>query len=533
MYTLPRQVSVAIIGAGPVGLMTANLLGKFGIKTALIERNSAPYEVPRAITLDDEGCRTLQATGLDREYLPKTRQGLGSRYYDDDNIPFANIGPGPIEYGFPRRTQIFQPEFESALLDGLKRFENIFVSYSTEMQDFVQNKHEVIISLLDTDNKIRYLEAKFLLGADGARSSVRQKLNIKMLGNSYPEDWLIVDTLNDPDQESVSKFFCRRDRPYVSIPAPNGGRRYEFRARAGENQESLLAPNNIQKLIAPIRPFNETDILRAVVYTFEAKIAEHWRKGRVFLLGDAAHLTPPFAGQGMNAGLRDAHNLAWKLWAVNKGKAGYLLLDTYEQERRDPSWAMIQLAVAMGDIVMPQGEEDVAFRSSVLKWMERFPVARDFIISMKFKPPPRYQNGAFVAIDSQPFTGSLVGQMLPQPALTPKYHANTKLDDIIGIGFAFISQEERTTKEMIELKTKLLPEISPKLISIGAPDQRDDKNITLVVPEECSALTMLRAHRDQILLVRPDRYVAAAFWAKDAKDTMESFRLKAKMNRES
>jgi 3-(3-hydroxy-phenyl)propionate hydroxylase len=524
MNAFPAAVTVAIVGAGPVGLMSANLLGRLGIDVLLIERNAAPYDVPRAITLDDEGARTLQAAGLDREYLPHAVPGRGSRYYDDSGEPFAEVGPGPTEYGFPRRTQIFQPAFERTLLAGLDRFEHVHVAYSHQFLGLEIGTDQVRVAVAGPDGQSRDVTAQYVLGSDGARSPVRKALGIEMLGDTYPEDWLIVDTLNDPDQEPVSKFFCRGDRPYVSIHAPNGGRRYEWRAAPGETTESLLDPSKIRALLEPIRRFDDSDILRAVVYTFEARIAEKWSQDRVFLAGDAAHLTPPFAGQGMNAGLRDAHNLSWKIWAVASGKAGPELLDTYEAERRRPAWSMVQLAVAMGDIVMPRGDLDIAFRTSLVAWMDRFPAARDFIVQMKFKPPPRYDAGAFADLDDQPFAGSLVGQMMPQPPMRDVDLGPVRLDDVIGPGFALIAQHQETARAMTKLRDVLWPELTPTMIVIAETPPTDLSDAVTLVPEPNPALPALRAHRDQIILVRPDRYVGAAFWPENANAAVASFR---------
>ena len=524
MSTLPVAVTVAIIGAGPVGLMSANLLGRLGVDVLLIERNAAPYNIPRAITLDDEGARTLQAAGLDREYLPHAIPGRGSRYYDDAGVPFAEVGPGPMEYGFPRRIQIFQPAFERALLAGLGRFGHIQAVYSHHFQTLEQDDGGVRVTVSGPDGRARDVVADYVLGCDGARSPVRRALGIEMLGDTYPEDWLIVDTLNDPDQEPVSKFFCRSDRPYVSIHAPDGGRRYEWRAAPGETTDSLLDPAKIRALLEPIRPFKDSDILRAVVYTFEARIAERWSQGRVFLAGDAAHLTPPFAGQGMNAGLRDAHNIAWKIWAAASGKAGPGLLDSYEAERRRPAWNMVQLAVAMGDIVMPRGDLDIAFRTSLVAWMDRFPAARDFIVQMKFKPPPRYDTGAFVDLRDQPFGGSLVGQMMPQPPMRAVDGSEVRLDDVIGPGFALIAQQDGAARAMAELSDNLWPELAPTMLAIGENLSANIPGVTTLVTTPSPALPALRAHRDQIILVRPDRYVAAGFWPEDAAAMVAAFR---------
>lgn len=524
MSSLPAKTTVLIVGAGPTGLMSANLLGRLGVDVLLVERNAAPYDIPRAITLDDEGARTLQAAGLDRDYLANTRPGRGSRYYDDDGNPFAEVGPGPTEYGFPRRSQIYQPAFERVLLAGLDRFEHVQAAYAHTFHALTQDDKGAVVTLRGPDGFEHRVVADYVIASDGARSPVRRALGITMLGDTYPEDWLIVDTLNDPDQEPVSKFFCRSDRPYVSIPAPGGGRRYEWRAAPGETTETLLDPARIRALLEPIRAFKDSDVQRAVVYTFEARIAERWRRGRVFLAGDAAHLTPPFAGQGMNAGLRDAHNLSWKLWAASTGKAGPVLLDSYEAERRGPTWAMVQLAVAMGDIVMPRGARDIAFRTSLVEWMDRFPAARDFIIQMKFKPPPRHDTGAYLDLEDQPFDGSLVGQMMPQPPVRRIDGGETRLDDEIGPGFALIAQQQATARALSAARDMPWPELAPTLIALADSSLPPLPGITSLIPRPDPSLKALRAHRDQILLVRPDRYVAAAFWPDEAQRAVKAYR---------
>ena len=524
MSNIPRDSDIVIVGAGPVGLMTANLLGLYGLRVLLLERNCELYNVPRAITLDDEGCRTLQSVGLSDEYLPNALPSKGSRYYGENGEPFAEVGPGPVEFGFPRRTQIFQPEFEKTLLGGLSRFDNVTVCFSSELVSFKQNLDQVDITILGQNRTHAHTKAQYLLGSDGARSTVRKILDVQMLGDSYPEDWLIVDTLNDPDSEPVSKFFCSTNRPYVSIPAPNGGRRYEFRALKHETGKDLLNIKNIQARLKPMRKILLNDIARVAVYTFEAKIAACWQKNRVFLLGDAAHVTPPFAGQGMNAGLRDAHNLSWKLFLTSTGKSRPGLLETYEAERREPCWAMIQLAVAMGDIVMPIDNQDIAFRNSLVTWMDRFPGAKDFITQMKFKPSPRYETGAFVNLKNQEFFGSLVGEMLPQIPVTSLDGFAIRLDQILGQGFTLIVQTESLIEIFNDIKYELWPELGCQIVAVGENLIDKPDGVTRLKPIPDATTKRLYAHRDQIILVRPDRYVAASFGQHNYKQTVSIFR---------
>jgi 3-(3-hydroxy-phenyl)propionate hydroxylase len=517
---LPGRVSVAIVGAGPVGLMAANLLGTYGIRTLIIDRNPGTMVIPRAITIDDEGARTLQAVGLDQEFMPRTMPAGGACYIDHDGQIFAEVGAPTPEYGFPRRNYFFQPELEQTLVAGLARFDHVTLAFDTKLSAFTADDSGVTLQI-EGGGQVR---ADYLVGADGARSPIREALGIAMQGDTYPQDWLIVDTENDPDREAVSRFFCRTDRPFVSIPAPRGGRRYEFQLHTGERAEDMVEPARVREFLAPLREVTDEDLTRITIYTFQARIAAQFSKGQVFLAGDAAHLTPPFAGQGMNAGLRDAHNLSWKLAQVVAGNAGRGLLASYDQERRAPAWAMVQLAVAMGEIIMPQAREDLEFRQGILRQFERFPQTRDFIVNMKFKPRPRYADGAFVDLYDQTFEGSLVGAMLPQPDLDVAVSDVSRLDDALGGGFALLCQDSNVARFVADHIADLWPELTPAQVLLSPHAVIAPEGIICAVGRADVALKACRAHRDQILLIRPDRYVAAAFWPENTTATVAAFR---------
>ena len=519
---IPNRIQVAIVGAGPVGLMAANLLGTYGVRTLIIDRNPDTMEIPRAIALDDEGARTLQAVGLDRDFMARTEPAGGARYLDQDGKAFAEVGAPPPEFGFARRNYFFQPELERALVAGLERFEHVTLAFGTNLDSFTDDgaNDGGGVTLELPGGSVR---ADYLIAADGARSAIRQQISIEMEGDTYPQDWLIIDTENDPDREPVSKFHCRSDRPYVSIPAPRGGRRYEFQLAPGEVAAEMVERERVRGFLAPLRDLPDEDITRITVYTFEARIAARFSKGRVFLAGDAAHLTPPFAGQGMNAGLRDAHNLTWKLAEVLAGRSGPGLLATYHQERHGPAWAMVQLAVAMGEIVMPQAREDIDFRQGILHQFDRFPEARDFIVSMKFKPRPRYTGGAFVDLHDQIIPASLVGAMLPQPDLVDG-GGPMRLDEALGGGFALLAQGGAAAAFVADNKDLLWPELTPATVLLTPEVVAVPEGLTGVVARPGAPLVTTRAHRDQILLIRPDRYVAAAFWPENAAAAVSAFR---------
>ncbi|MAC78723.1 MAG: 3-(3-hydroxyphenyl)propionate hydroxylase [Rhodobacteraceae bacterium] len=511
MVAYPQDIPVVIIGGGPAGLTCANLLATWGVDFILLEREARPLNLPRAIVLDDEGARTIQTFGLHRTYLQQARPGIGSRYYDDTGICFAETGAGPRTYGFAKRHYMFQPEFEDALRAELDARVPGRIRFNSNVIHIAQDGTGARVTLTGEDGGEHTIATHWVLACDGGRSPTREALGIAMQGNTYEADWIVVDTMDDPDDTLFSKFYCSTTRPMVSVPAPHGGRRYEFMLLPGETREEVLEDGFLETLMAPFRAYDPAKIIRKTVYTFHARLADRFRQGRILLVGDAAHLTPPFAGQGMNAGLRDAHNVTWKIAAVEQGGADAAILDSYEAERRDPAWSMIQLAVAMGEIVMPVDPEQMVFRRLLLKALDPFPNVRDYLIQMRFKPKPRYDRGLFLGLDAPEFEASLVGEMLPQPTLdTPD--GPVLMDEALGSGFALIAQCEAGRQAIGAVERTTLCGLPLGTLSLRGARFAD--------PDTARPI---RTHRDQVMLIRPDRYCAAAVAPEDLGAMLEAY----------
>ncbi len=496
---LPAEVPAIVLGAGPTGLALAGLLGRKGVETLLVERNATTSDIPKAIVLDDEGFRTIQAIGLAEEVRAGTIEGAGTQYRDGDGNLIAESGAGPREFGYCKRNFMSQPRLEATLAAGITGTSGVSLAFDTAVTGFEQTADGVTVSVSGPagDQTIR---TQWLLACDGAHSSTRNALGIGFEGDTYEQDWLVLDTENDEINTPGAIFSCDPARPSVHMPAPNNGRRYEFMLLDGEDREDMVRPETIAELLAPFQPYREENITRAAVYTFHARIADRLGEGRVLLLGDAAHLTPPFAGQGMNAGLRDASNVAWKIAAQIHGQASFDVLRSYEVERLEPVGAMIDLAVAMGEVIMPLGPRQLAIRDAMIAAWNRFPAVKEFMINMRFKPRPRLPDGLFVSTADE-VPGSLVGEMIPQPRVHGP-DGELMLDDLLGDGFAILVQDERTLQAVAQLRHHLLGALTPRLVQVDFNGHAPHRFV------EPDIAQPLRAHRDQVLIIRPDRYAA-------------------------
>lgn len=355
------QYDVVIVGAGPTGVVAANFLGAQGIKTLIIDREPDVVNIPRAVGICEEGSRIINATGLGDE-VSKGLVEINDVFFMDKHInPMFRLGFDEQLNSNPALRTFHQPKAEKVFRKGLKRYPHVELWQNTECLQFTDLGDEVKLRLLKSKGRKaeQYIDVncRYLLGADGARSSIRKMLNIPFEGRTYGQDWLVIDIKKDPSKEadrSYIYFICDPDRPGVSLPTPDGGRRWEFVVKEGETEEMMTNDSNIAALLKPWCDLEDIELERKSVYTFHAVIARKFSVGNVFLLGDAAHLTPPFAGQGLMAGLRDAYNIAWKLAFVIKGKLPRSILDSYSRERRPQASLIVGLARLVGMFILPQ-----------------------------------------------------------------------------------------------------------------------------------------------------------------------------------
>jgi 3-(3-hydroxy-phenyl)propionate hydroxylase len=503
---------VVVVGAGPNGLATANLLARYGIDVLLIERNETTVQEPRAVSIDDESLRTMQAIGVVDTVVSRVVLGYGSDYFSAGGSCFLRVRPTGKEYGYPRRNAFRQPVFEQQLRDyfcthavGETRSEAWF---STELIDFRQGPDTVDLVLRRADGNLAEITTSYLVASDGGRSFVRDKLGIKLSGSTFRERWLILDLEETRDHTPDTKVFCDPARPCLSLPGPDRTRRFEFMLHEGETEPEVISPEFTRKLLIPHGEEN-TPLRRSRVYTFHARMADRWRDGRVFLVGDAAHLTPPFAGQGMNSGIRDAHNLAWKLAAVIQGHLGPRLLETYEQERRNHAWGMILLALRMGKVMMPRSFWSAIGLQAGFRLLGLVPPARAYFAEMKYKPKPRFDAG-FLAGGSKHSAAPLIGRLFPQPKVRGA-GVDGLLDDFLGNGFALLSLPQTLPSLFDRLPAELWKPLKARRVAMRAhgDSARVPSGVTSLIDVEGDFSRSMKQLPPGVVLIRPDRYVAA------------------------
>ena len=509
--TLDLSTDIAIVGAGPVGLMIANYLGQCGVNVTLVEKLDSLIDYPRAIGLDDESLRTFQAVGLADNVLPHTTPWHAMRFMTPKGRCFADIQPKTDEFGWSRRNAFIQPLADRVLFEGLQRFDNVKVLFGRELDGFEQSDSGVQLTLKNAEGRSERLQAKYLIGCDGGNSLVRRSLGISFEGKTAPNQWIVVDIANDPLSTPHVYLCCDPVRPYVSAALPHGVRRFEFMVMPGETEAELSKPENMRKLLAKVLPDpDRIELIRSRVYTHNARLAGRFRQGRVLLAGDAAHIMPVWQGQGYNSGMRDASNLAWKLSLVIKGLANDRLLDSYELERRDHAKAMIDLSVLAGHVLAPPKRWQGTLRDGVSWLLNYVPPVKRYFVEMRFKPMPQYSRGALIVPSEK---GSPVGKMFIQPKVLTDAGATVLLDEVIGENFAFIAWGcdptwGLTTAQIAQWKTlgtrfiQVLPDVQ-----LRAPS--DAGNDVIRVGDSSGRLREWFARgSSSIALLRPDRFLA-------------------------
>jgi 3-(3-hydroxy-phenyl)propionate hydroxylase len=388
------DTDILLVGLGPVGAAMANLLGRYGMRVVAIDCAIEIFMKPRAIALDHEALRILQMAGLEDGSFSTVAipQVL---YHSPLFGRFGRINCAGIVNCHTRLVTFYQPELERVLRERLAKYPSVELRLGVELESFVDDGHHVLAQLKASDGRSFQARARYLVGADGANSVVRQLLGLTFEGRSFREDWLIVDARGVPNPIDHVELICNPKRPTPHMVAPGGRERWEFKLNPGETPEEMERPETVRRLLSPWCNVDGIEIERTAVYRFHAREAQSFSKGRCFLVGDAAHITPPFAGQGLVSGLRDVANLAWKLAWVVRGHANERLLASYDQERRPHARKMIKLARFLGALVMPSNWLTAFALHGLVSAIRLLPVGRSLFDDLKMKPANTFDEGFF------------------------------------------------------------------------------------------------------------------------------------------
>lgn len=370
MTGTPDNVAVAIIGFGPSGAVAASLLGARGIRTLAVDRQTEVYDRPRAIAIDHEILRHLDNLGVAGRVLPHVAPFPASQHFGAEGqlIRRIDMVPEPYPQGYTPTMVFSQPPVEAALREHAGSYPSVEVALGTELVSLAQNDERVTLHLAGPSGVARTVAADYVIACDGASSGVRQALGLALDDLVFDEPWLVIDVL--VDDAALGKLpetaaqFCDPARPTTFIVGPKNHRRWEIMLLPGEDPRKMERPEQVWRLLGRWLTPEDGTLWRSASYRFHALVARDWRRGRVFLAGDAAHQQPPFIGQGMCQGLRDVTNLVWKLERVLDGRSAPALLDTYGEERAAHVRELTGRIKAIGHVICERDPEAARLRDA-------------------------------------------------------------------------------------------------------------------------------------------------------------------------
>ncbi|WP_280240648.1 bifunctional 3-(3-hydroxy-phenyl)propionate/3-hydroxycinnamic acid hydroxylase [Nocardia abscessus] len=528
------DVDVVVVGLGPTGLTLANLLGRRGVRVLVLEREPEYYGLARAVYTDDEGMRIFQTAGAADELAADMNVDSTVQWVRGDGSVLAQFHRIDRPLGWPVVNFLYQPYLENTLERALDRYPHVTVRRGREVVGFDQDADGVSVEHAecrgtgygklpaDTDlGTAERVRAEFLVGCDGGRSVVRTELGIEMSGTSFPERWLVVDLKARDGVDAFRHlpyfdFVCDPELPIVSCPQPDRHHRFEFMLTPTQTKEEMEDADTVRRHIARFVDPDEVQVLRKLVYTFNAVVADRWRDGRILIAGDAAHMTPQFIGQGMNSGVRDADNLSWKLTAIIEHDAALEILDSYESERRPHAKAMIDLSVLNKKLVSIDNKVFAAARDIGLTTALRVPGLGGWIRGAKMKPRPRFRRGTYLGLPRRGLRG-ISGTLAPQPDVRDYDGRHRRLDEALGIGFAILGYGVDPRRAFGPGELAILRNLDAAFVTVyplgGRPQGKPGEGRDDVIDVEDHTGTLTRwfgragLRTGGVVVLRPDRFV--------------------------
>ncbi|MBV6762299.1 bifunctional 3-(3-hydroxy-phenyl)propionate/3-hydroxycinnamic acid hydroxylase MhpA [Rhodococcus opacus] len=497
----PQSYDVAIVGYGPVGVTAANLLGQMGLRVVVVERDADIYNRARAISTDEEVLRIWQRIGLAERLKDDMLSDRPLDFVDHRGSSFLSFVPKPRGHGHPPQLFIYQPALERVLREGVERFPNVDVLLEHECLRVCQAADHVELMLADLhSDEFKRLHATYVIAADGGSSPTRGQLGIGFEGKTYEDRWVVIDTevVNEWPTHDRLRFHCDPVRPAVDCPTPLGHHRWEFPVLPGEDEKELVSPAAVWRLLERQGiTEKEVKILRAVVYSHHVRFADRWQVGRIFLAGDAAHVMPPWIGEGMASGIRDVANLCWKLHAVITGALPESLLESYAEERKPHVREMTSRAVFFGRVITERRKLVTAVRNPVFRLSNKVPFLGTYMREFGWFPKTYFSKGF-----RSPRRHKAVGWQIPQPWVLAGDGNRARLDDAIGDQWTLLHLGQATSWHEWTAAGVTAIAVKPAGSAPRTPDQ--------IVDLDGALLSWMKDTGATAVAVRPDGYVYAA-----------------------
>lgn len=494
---------VVIVGLGPTGSVLANMLGKQGWLVVGIERDEDIYYAPRAVHFDDEIMRIFQSMGLS-DAISRTSEPFSEMEFlgraRGKPLLRSKVGSQDQRYGHAGAWWFHQPTLERHFQNGLKRFPNVTALHGLEATAIETNAEGVRVRGVRTDGSEIEVSARYLIGCDGGRSLIRKAARLQLNSFEFDEAWVVVDTKTrsggkDPKLPAVHQQVCNPRQPVTYVPMAGPYYEWQFMVVDGKSEREATDPAFVRKQLREFVDLGTIEITRIAYYRFHALWARKWREGRIILAGNSAHQMPPFLGQGMCSGIRDAQSLAWRLDLVLSRNADEVILDDYQTERSEHVGHLIQGAIFLGHIIQTRRRWIARLRNGLLFWPARtFSIFNEQLIRTANRKQPI----------STGFIGSNARQLAGRLSIQPKISFRAKdmlLDDALGCGFAVIARAGALQGHQAILE-RLKREYRVVAFEIGNSRSRD-----CLVDIEGKLAAWFDENRVDFVLLRPDRYV--------------------------
>lgn len=486
---------VAVVGFGPAGAVAAGLLGQRGITTYVCDQRAEVYDKPRAISLDHEILRLFQQMGVADRVAPYIEPFTDSVYLGVHGqvIQRLSMVPQPYPLAHPPSVVFTQPPVERVLRDHAASFDCVTIDLGRTLTRLEQQSDCVVLHVTDESGAPATVRARYLIGCDGASSTVRAEAGIQLEDLGFDEPWLVVDVkVNEKGLArlpATSMQYCNPARPATMVIGPGNHRRWEIAINPGEDPAAAATPEGTWRLLEPWLARDEGELWRQASYRFHALVADRWRVGRVLVAGDAAHQQPPFLGQGMCQGLRDVANLVWKLDAVLKGNADAALLDSYGHERKAHVIALTTRIKNIGSIITERDMAQAQARDTRLLAQHGGEVV----------PTPRQElQPALSAGLLAPGGSDVRGTIFPQPWVRGK-DGKVRLDELLGHGWRVVLRQP-----------DWLPALSESMRIFGEAVHFACLGTPPLVEAESVLADWFDRHGVEAAIVRPDHYLYGA-----------------------